>query len=55
MSDLPNRLYREPLPPRPDDEIATLTDFTRCLSPSQAIVDRHALEVVLAYLAGGGR
>jgi hypothetical protein len=38
----------EPL--RPDEAILQLHNFTRCLNPAQAIVDRQALEVVLAYL-----
>lgn len=35
---------------RPDEAIATLQDFTRCLDPRLAIVERSALEEVIAFL-----
>lgn len=55
-----NRFYREPqaVRARPELAIAKLHDFTRCLEPHMAIVDRPALEEVLEYLArtkGEGR
>lgn len=40
---------------RPDEAIASLQDFTRCLDPGHAIVDRRALEEVLAFLAARPR
>lgn len=40
---------------RPDEAIATLHDFTRCLDPGTAIVDRRALEEVLEFLSARSR